>query len=74
MPLLYVVGAVVAVGLLIYLVLALLPPEIFIFSRAFLGPQSIHPALAMAPLTFAKGGALRPRLVGWHPDTLPLAA
>jgi K+-transporting ATPase KdpF subunit len=29
MPLLYVVGAVVSVGLLIYLVLALLKPELF---------------------------------------------
>jgi K+-transporting ATPase KdpF subunit len=29
MPMLYVVGAVVAVGLLIYLVLALLKPELF---------------------------------------------
>jgi K+-transporting ATPase KdpF subunit len=29
MPLLYVVGAMVAVGLLIYLVLALLKPELF---------------------------------------------
>lgn len=29
MPLLYVVGAVVSVGLLIYLVLALLKPEFF---------------------------------------------
>ena len=29
MPVLYVVGAVVAVGLLIYLVLALLKPELF---------------------------------------------
>jgi K+-transporting ATPase KdpF subunit len=29
MPILYVVGAVVSVGLLIYLVLALLKPELF---------------------------------------------
>jgi K+-transporting ATPase KdpF subunit len=29
MPMLYVVGAVVSVGLLIYLVLALLKPELF---------------------------------------------
>ena len=29
MPLLYVVGVVVSVGLLIYLVLALLKPELF---------------------------------------------
>jgi K+-transporting ATPase KdpF subunit len=29
MPLLYVVGGIVAVGLLIYLVLALLKPELF---------------------------------------------
>ena len=29
MPLLYVVGGIVAVGLLLYLVLALLKPEIF---------------------------------------------
>ena len=29
MPLLYIVGAVVSVGLLIYLVLALLKPELF---------------------------------------------
>ena len=29
MPLLYVVGALVSVGLLIYLVLALLKPELF---------------------------------------------
>jgi K+-transporting ATPase KdpF subunit len=29
MPLLYVVGAVVSLGLLIYLVLALLKPELF---------------------------------------------
>lgn len=29
MPMLYVVGAVVAVGLLIYLVLVLLKPELF---------------------------------------------
>jgi K+-transporting ATPase KdpF subunit len=29
MPVLYVVGAVVSVGLLIYLVLALLKPELF---------------------------------------------
>ena len=29
MPLLYVVGGVVSVGLLIYLVLALLKPELF---------------------------------------------
>jgi K+-transporting ATPase KdpF subunit len=29
MPLLYVVGGIVAVGLLIYLVLALLKPEMF---------------------------------------------
>jgi K+-transporting ATPase KdpF subunit len=29
MPLLYVVGGIVSVGLLIYLVLALLKPEIF---------------------------------------------
>ncbi|MFI5374447.1 MAG: K(+)-transporting ATPase subunit F [Candidatus Rokuibacteriota bacterium] len=29
MPLLYVVGAVVSVGLLVYLVLALLKPELF---------------------------------------------
>jgi K+-transporting ATPase KdpF subunit len=29
MPLLYVIGAVVSVGLLAYLVLALLKPEIF---------------------------------------------
>ncbi len=29
MPLLYVLGAVVSVGLLIYLVLALLKPELF---------------------------------------------
>ena len=29
MPLLYVVGAVVSLGLLVYLVLALLKPEIF---------------------------------------------
>jgi K+-transporting ATPase KdpF subunit len=29
MPLLYVVGGIVAVGLLVYLVLALLKPEIF---------------------------------------------
>ena len=29
MPLLYVVGAVVSVGLLVYLVVALLKPEIF---------------------------------------------
>ncbi len=29
MPLLYVVGAIVSVGLLIYLVLALLKPELF---------------------------------------------
>jgi K+-transporting ATPase KdpF subunit len=29
MPLLYVVGAMVSVGLLIYLVLALLKPELF---------------------------------------------
>ena len=29
MPVLYVVGAVVAVGLLIYLVLVLLKPELF---------------------------------------------
>jgi K+-transporting ATPase KdpF subunit len=30
MPLLYVVGGLVAVGLLIYLVLALLKPEMFV--------------------------------------------
>ncbi|HXD99779.1 MAG TPA: K(+)-transporting ATPase subunit F [Candidatus Acidoferrum sp.] len=29
MPLLYVVGGIVSVGLLVYLVLALLKPEIF---------------------------------------------
>jgi K+-transporting ATPase KdpF subunit len=29
MPMLYVVGAVVSVGLLVYLVLALLKPELF---------------------------------------------
>ena len=29
MPLLYIVGGVVAVGLLVYLVLALLKPEMF---------------------------------------------
>jgi K+-transporting ATPase KdpF subunit len=29
MPLLYIVGAVVSVGLLMYLVLALLKPELF---------------------------------------------
>ena len=29
MPLLYVVGGIVALGLLVYLVLALLKPEIF---------------------------------------------
>ena len=29
MPMLYVVGAVVSLGLLVYLVLALLKPEIF---------------------------------------------
>jgi K+-transporting ATPase KdpF subunit len=29
MPLLYVVGAVVSIGLLVYLVLALLKPELF---------------------------------------------
>jgi K+-transporting ATPase KdpF subunit len=29
MPLLYVVGAIVSVGLLVYLVLALLKPELF---------------------------------------------
>jgi K+-transporting ATPase KdpF subunit len=29
MPLLYVVGAVVSLGLLVYLVLALLKPELF---------------------------------------------
>ncbi|HKX01744.1 MAG TPA: K(+)-transporting ATPase subunit F [Methylomirabilota bacterium] len=29
MPMLYVVGAVVSIGLLIYLVLALLKPELF---------------------------------------------
>jgi K+-transporting ATPase KdpF subunit len=29
MPLLYIVGAVVSVGLLVYLVLALLKPELF---------------------------------------------
>jgi K+-transporting ATPase KdpF subunit len=29
MPLLYVVGAIVSLGLLIYLVLALLKPELF---------------------------------------------
>ena len=29
MPLIYVVGAIVALGLLVYLVLALLKPEIF---------------------------------------------
>jgi K+-transporting ATPase KdpF subunit len=29
MPLLYVVGAVVSVGLLVYLVVALLKPELF---------------------------------------------
>lgn len=29
MPLLYVVGAVVSVGLLVYLVLALLKPDLF---------------------------------------------
>jgi K+-transporting ATPase KdpF subunit len=29
MPLLYVIGAVVSVGLLVYLVLALLKPELF---------------------------------------------
>jgi K+-transporting ATPase KdpF subunit len=29
MPLIYVVGAVVAVGLLVYLVLVLLDPELF---------------------------------------------
>lgn len=29
MPLLYVVGAIVAVGLLVYLVFALLKPELF---------------------------------------------
>lgn len=29
MPMLYVVGAVVSVGLMIYLVLALLKPELF---------------------------------------------
>jgi len=29
MPILYVVGAVVSVGLLVYLVLALLKPELF---------------------------------------------
>jgi len=29
MPLLYVVGAVVSMGLLVYLVLALLKPELF---------------------------------------------
>lgn len=29
MPMLYIVGAVVSVGLLVYLVLALLKPELF---------------------------------------------
>ena len=29
MPLLYVVGAIVSVGLLVYLVIALLKPELF---------------------------------------------
>ena len=29
MPMLYVVGAIVSVGLLVYLVLALLKPELF---------------------------------------------
>ena len=29
MPMLYVVGAVVSIGLLVYLVLALLKPELF---------------------------------------------
>jgi K+-transporting ATPase KdpF subunit len=29
MPLIYIVGAVVSVGLLVYLVLALLKPELF---------------------------------------------
>ena len=29
MPMLYVVGAVVSIGLLVYLVLALLQPELF---------------------------------------------
>ena len=29
MPLLYVVGAVVSIGLLVYLVIALLKPELF---------------------------------------------
>jgi K+-transporting ATPase KdpF subunit len=29
MPLLYVVGAIVSVGLLVYLVMALLKPELF---------------------------------------------